>query len=144
MSTDMSDRFCEVYSRKHSNKMVFIPMKNKGHEGGCRNVGIDYKLDCEYYMFIDGDDWLYNENCLQTLYDNVKDDMPDVLIYCLTQLKNGKYINVIPPKFDWASNNIAFKYSSACTKIIRYNKIQYFLENCDHAADTYFSMKIFN
>lgn len=39
---------------------------------------------------------------------------------------------------------IAFKYSSACTKIVRSEKIQRFLENCDHAADTYWSMKIFD
>ena len=144
LSTDSSDKFCEVYARKYSDKIKYIQMKSKGHEGGCRNAGIKYKVNCEYYMFIDGDDWLYNDKCLQTLYNNVKNEMPDVLLYCLTQLKNNKYRNAIPPKFDWTSNHLAFKYSSACTKIIRHNKIQYFLENCDHAADTYFSMKIFN
>ena len=39
-------------------------MDKKGHEGGARNKGIDYPIDCEYYMFIDSDDFLKNDEIL--------------------------------------------------------------------------------
>jgi len=42
MSTDMSDKVCEMYSRLHSDKIVFIRNTTKKYPGGCRNIAIDY------------------------------------------------------------------------------------------------------
>ena len=144
LSTDGSDRICEQYAAKFPDKVTFIRMKKKGHEGGCRNAGIDCPIDCEYYMFVDGDDWLKDDTCLQRLHDYVAEDRPDVLIYCLTMLRNGKYHDVIMPTFDWKPELIGFKYSSACTKLVKKEKMRRFLENCDHAADTWWTMRIFD
>ena len=146
LSTDLSDKFCEMYSRKYPDKIAFIKMKYKGHEGGARNTGILYDIQCEYYMFIDGDDFLYNNNCLQILYNYYLKTNSDVIIYKMIKYDTFKnmYIKINVPKFSWNSNNLAIGYSSACGKIIKQNIIEYFLEGCDHAADTYQHLKILN
>jgi hypothetical protein len=95
-------------------------------------------------MFIDSDDFLKDNNVLKFLFESTESKKYDVIIYGLREMKNGKENDILPPVFNWDVNNIAFKYSSACTKIVKSKFIKKFLENCDHAADTYWSMRIFN
>lgn len=121
-----------------------IKLDKKGHEGGARNKGIDYPIDCEYYMFVDSDDFLKDNSVLHFLYDSTDNKKNDVVIYGLREMKNGRENDILPPEFNWDIKNISFKYSSACTKIVRSSMMKKFLENCDHAADTYWSMRIFN
>lgn len=59
-STDMSYEFAKMYERKYPDKMVVLRAETKRYAGGCRNIGIDYPLDCEYYYFLDSDDFLCN------------------------------------------------------------------------------------
>jgi glycosyltransferase involved in cell wall biosynthesis len=54
-------------------------MNEKGHEGGCRNMGIDYPIDCEYYYFIDSDDYLYDNEVLKDVFKKINNNYPDVL-----------------------------------------------------------------
>ena len=142
MSTDNSDKIAEIYSRRYPDKFTFLRMDYKGHEGGARNKGIDYPIDCEYYYFMDSDDEFYTHEALKILYVNVKNDYPDVLLFKMMEEKNGVQRIIPQPKFEWTSNVLAQYYNSASTKIVRYNKIQKFLECCDHAADSYQWMKV--
>lgn len=142
LSTDNSDKIAEIYAKRYPDKFTFLRMKEKGHEGGCRNYGIDFPINCEYYYFIDSDDLLYSEHSLQKIYINVKNDFPDVLLFKMIEEKNNKERIIPQPKFDWKSNLLSQSWNSACTKVVRSNKIQKFLENCDHAADSYQWMKV--
>lgn len=138
MSTDMSDKFCEMYARQHPDKITFLRMDKKGHEGGCRNAGIDYPIKCKYYYFIDSDDYLMDNSVLEKCKNELIKEFPDILFVRMLQIdKNGK--TIIPqPTFKWTNLNLFLSgFNSACIKFIKADKIQKFLENCDHAADVY-------
>ena len=91
MSTDGSDKFCEMYARKHSDKIIFQRLKKKGYAGAARNVGLDYKIDSSYTWFIDSDDWMYDNNVLKRIYDTIiKNEYPDVVRCSLKHLFSNK------------------------------------------------------
>lgn len=136
LSTDKSDRIAEIYAKRYPNKFTFLRMEEKGHEGGCRNKGIEYPIDCEYYYFIDSDDYLYTNESLNIMFKNVINDKPDILLFNIMQLKKDKYIPVLSKPFTTQSDELALIYGSACTKIIKSDKIIKFQPGCDHAADT--------
>lgn len=71
MSTDLSDKFCEMYARKYPDKIVFHRLEKKGYAGACRNWGLKYQIDCDYILFVDSDDWLYNKEVLNQLYNSI-------------------------------------------------------------------------
>lgn len=80
ISTDFSDKLCELYSRRYSDKIIYHQLTTKGYAGACRNWGIDYNLKSQYTWFIDSDDWLYDENVLENIYDNIIEyDYPDIV-----------------------------------------------------------------
>ena len=80
LSTDLSDKFCEMYAEKYPNKIIFHQLKKKGYAGACRNKALDYKLDSDYVFFIDSDDWLYDKNSLENLYNTIlKNKNPDLI-----------------------------------------------------------------
>ena len=141
LSTDGSDKFCEMYSRKYPDKIVLLKMKDKGHEGGARNMGINYKkILSRYTYFVDGDDMLYNNNVLQILYNNLKDTDLDILLFNMIQLIGNQYVqhgnkNEIFVKD--SRNNALTKWNSASSKAVKSTFITPFLENCDHGADAY-------
>lgn len=64
MSTDLSDKICEMYERKHTDKIKFIRVKEKSLAGKCRNIGIDYPINSQYTLFVDADDMLNGNNAL--------------------------------------------------------------------------------
>ena len=91
MSTDGSDKFCEMYARNHSDKIIFHQLKKKGYAGTARNVGLDYKIDSSYTWFIDSDDWMYDNNVLKRIYDTIiKNEYPDVVRCSLKHLFSDK------------------------------------------------------
>lgn len=58
-------------AEKYDN-IICIDPKVKLFNGGARNVGIKYKIDSKYTLFLDNDDWFDNENVFQQIYDNAK------------------------------------------------------------------------
>ena len=137
MSTDLSDKFCEMYARKYPDKIVFIKSTQKKYAGGCRNIGINYSLLCDYYFFIDGDDYLYSNNVLNIL-KNAAHQKHGVIIFQYIKEKNGNYIKCAFPKFETVKNRLANSmWGAGWTKIIQSKYIKLFLENCSHGEDTY-------
>ena len=41
LSTDESDKFCQMYAKKHSKKIIYHQLSKKGYAGACRNWAID-------------------------------------------------------------------------------------------------------
>lgn len=67
MSTDMSDKFCQSYARKYPSKITFLSTNKKLYAGGARNIGLKYQINCKYVLFVDSDDWLFNNKILENL-----------------------------------------------------------------------------
>lgn len=141
MSTDMSDKVCEMYSRLHSDKIVFIRNTTKKYPGGCRNIAIDYQLDAEYYFAIDGDDTLYDNTSLQKLYEYSQRTHDDVIVFnWIFEHLNGYQKN--SPSFkctlEYAFTHLAnCPWCGAPLKIIKNSIIEKQLEHCAFGEDTW-------
>ena len=80
LSTDRSFQLAKIYERRDPEHFAVVQLSKKMYAGGCRNLGMDYPVDCEYMCFVDSDDYYYSKDSLLKLYDSVKDDMPDVIL----------------------------------------------------------------
>lgn len=118
-----------------------IKVDKKGHEGGARNKGIDYPIDCEYYYFVDSDDYLHDKDVLKDVNKTLLKNFPDILFIKMMMFfdSNPSKKHVISqPKFRYDNINLFLSgFNSACIKFVRSTKIVKFLEDCDHAADVY-------
>lgn len=72
LSTDGSDKFCEMYARKYSNKIVYLQVKEKHYAGAARNLALKYNLNSKFVLFLDGDDEFTNNGVFQNIYDYLK------------------------------------------------------------------------
>ena len=83
----------KIYKYKVDNRITIISKKNGGLSSA-RNEGIKHAKG-EYIMFIDGDDFLADGNCLNDLAKILKDSKPDVIQYVMSQYfeKNNKVID---------------------------------------------------
>lgn len=141
MSTDLSDKFCEMYARKHPDKITFIRMSYKGHEGGCRNIGIGYPIFSKFTYFVDGDDYLYDKYVLDKIYNVIQSSKYDIYLVNMVQLTLD---NKIIPNGDFNQHFLISnlymslsRWNSASAKFIRSSILEYFLEQCDHGADAF-------
>ena len=142
LSTDMSDKFCQMYARKYPKKIHFVQATEKRYAGGCRNIGIDFPLDCEYYMYVDGDDYLYSKECLSILYHATK-DFPGVIVWKWVIEKNGTITSKNFIQFEKLKNRLANGlWGGVCGKAIHSKYNQKFLEKCCHGEDTYQWLKV--
>lgn len=146
LSTDMSDKFCEMYARKYPKKIHFIQVTEKRYAGGCRNIGIDFQLSSQYTLFVDGDDYLTNANSLMTIYKSIVSSMPDVLLFNWCQDRNGKIERRQTYKFeDFTECRLAAcNWNSTWSKAVRTEFVQKCLENCMHGEDTYAWLKLYS
>lgn len=76
-STDRSPDICEEYSKKDSRYKTLH--KENGGQSTARNQGVKIAKG-DYLMFIDSDDFLTNNNCLQIIFNGLRTS-PDVLAY---------------------------------------------------------------
>lgn len=144
MSSDMSYAFAKMYERRYPDKIIVKQASSKIYAGGCRNIGIDYPIECEYYYFIDSDDYLYSNTSLKQIEDSLL-TKPDVLLLGYAHDVNGKIIvpQYIRHKFNEKSTSLArTPWNAPWAKVIKSTSIEYFLENCMRAEDTYQFLKI--
>lgn len=86
LSTDGSDKICEEYMARFPQKITFIKADTKCHEGGCRNIGMEYSnVSSEYTYFVDGDDELYCKDALKMMYEHAKDKEYDIILVGIVQ-----------------------------------------------------------
>lgn len=138
LSTDCSDKFCEAYERIYPDKLKLLRLDKKGYAGGARNAGIKYsKVESEYILFVDSDDWLIDSTALNRVFDQLKKcNFPDMLLY----------------KYKWSNNTFPIQekvfnkdsdfllssgYNSIHSHIIKTEKQPYFLEGTNFAEDIY-------
>lgn len=74
-----TDNTLNVVKDNITDKYKVISQKNKG-AGMARNAGIEIARG-KYITFMDSDDFLYNEYCLEKIASLVKEQSPDVVTY---------------------------------------------------------------
>lgn len=152
-SKDKSGNVCDEYK---SDKVIVIHKENAG-VSSARNVGIK-KSTGDYIMFMDADDFLANDMCLNILNDSLRNN-PDVLLYKMKYYydKIDKYI-LLPDypnlnydnKFETLYNLIKYnKLSiSPCDKIIKASILKnsdiLFDETLKHLEDADWSLRLYN
>ena len=80
-STDLSPEIIKELIEKHPGIITLdiLPEKS-GYPGGTRNYLIDRYSDGEYTLFMDSDDWLHDDGCLQKIYNAaINGNMPDAI-----------------------------------------------------------------
>lgn len=121
MSTDNSVEIIKEYP------FHLIENKQKRYNGGTRNVGILYPIESKYTLFIDSDDWFYDEDVFQNLYEHLQKNPVD----CLTLPYHIHYKN-FEEDFPLKRNDIKTLVWDACgacwTKCIKTELIRLFPE----------------
>jgi glycosyltransferase involved in cell wall biosynthesis len=144
LSTDLSMKFAEMYARKYPDNFTVISAGKKRYAGGCRNFGIDYPIDCEYYYFMDSDDYLRDKNALMKLYNAAKDLKTDFFIFNWAQDREGVVTDRHLSDFEIYRYRLAnCPWCATWSRIVRSDKIERFLEaGCMFGEDTYQLLKL--
>lgn len=115
MSTDNS---VEVAKRLLKPPHKVIELKQKRLNGGSRNEGYLYVSDdTDYIYYVDSDDWLFDNNCLEKINDHLQ-KQPDVLFVGLASFKNGKTKRDRIPQYKDRYEAIQ-GWSGSCGKVIK-------------------------
>lgn len=121
-STDNSVEFIKKYP------FNLVELKEKRYNGGARNIGIDYPIESEYTLFLDSDDWFYDEDVLKNIHKRLKKNPVD----CLSLSYHIHYDNY-EEDFPLERNDVKTLVWDACgacwTKCIRSSLIRKFPEN---------------
>ena len=89
-STDRSGKICDAFARQDSRIQV-VHQENRGLSGA-RNAGIRQATG-EYLMFLDSDDYWYDENILAALAHRLKKTNPDVLCFNYVKFSSEGFDN---------------------------------------------------
>ena len=95
-----------------------IELKQKRLNGGARNEAyLHLSEDVDYVYYVDSDDWLLNEKCLETINNKLQTN-PDVLFVGMSQYKNFDTTTCFIP--DYKDKYDAIKgWSGSCGKVIK-------------------------
>lgn len=152
-STDDSLSKIEKYN---SNDNVKILSKKNGGLSSARNYGIKHATG-EYLMFIDGDDFLYDNSCLKKLIKEINNSKSDIIQYKMVQYYDKKKKFIFTKKFPdirvkekidvLKSLNCASQISvSACDKLIKTSLLKdnnLYFEDGLLSEDVLWSLKLY-
>lgn len=69
--TDGTEKIIRDWQAEHTDVNMTLLYSQSKTPGGARNVGLD-NAEGEYILFVDGDDWLVNNNAMTILYNAVQ------------------------------------------------------------------------
>lgn len=97
VSTDNSRNKILELDRNNPDKICYMFLEDKKFNGGSRNIGIETTFfKSEYTMFIDGDDWFVDNNCLQDIYNLIQqNNMPDCIRLSYNLIKGNESTPII-------------------------------------------------
>ncbi len=122
-STDNSIEIIKKYDN-----IKLIQCKNKAFNGGSRNIGLK-KAQGQYVLFLDSDDWFYDENCFQKIYNTIiENNKPDCISLSYNCLigNNQSFQSLIR---NTPQNLVSSVFVACWTKCIKKELIQFFPEN---------------
>jgi glycosyltransferase involved in cell wall biosynthesis len=126
MSTDNTVNLIKEYNDE---RIYLIRLEEKRYNGGTRNVGIQAPLYSDYTLFLDSDDWFYNDIVLERINDTIiRNYMPD----CVSLSYNcliGENENLVSLKRNNRKELVESIYVACWTKCIKSSLIQLFPEN---------------
>ena len=97
-----------------------IELKQKRLNGGARNEGyLHLSDDVDYVYYVDSDDWLYDEHCLEKI-NNKLQTQPDVLFVGMASYKNDKLNTCFIPQYKDKYEAMQ-GWSGSCGKVIKKN-----------------------
>jgi glycosyltransferase involved in cell wall biosynthesis len=115
MSTDKSVELANSLLKKPHK---IIELKQKRLNGGARNEGyLHLSDDVDYVYYVDSDDWLYDEHCLEKINDRLQ-GQPDVLFVGMAKFKNDKLETCFIPQYKDKYDAIQ-GWSGSCGKVIK-------------------------
>ena len=128
LSTDNSFQKVKELAKKYNN-IICIEPKKKSWIGGARNIGIHADIESEYTLFVDNDDFMSSNNCLESIYKTIKEN-PDVDCVRLSYYFVQGYIkSKVELKEDNPKDLVNSVYIAPWTKCIKSNLIVDFPEN---------------
>lgn len=119
-STDNTPEICDEYKLHYPDKIKVIHQENKG-QSYARNVAIN-EAQGEYILFVDGDDFLFNDDVLQKINNEI--DGADVISFNWTEFYDGHNLNCKKKAVEL--NDIDTIYDSGkgyLTDAMKYNKL---------------------
>ena len=103
---------------KDYDKLKIIKLKQKRLNGGARNEGyLHLSDDVDYVYYVDSDDWLYNNECLEKINGRLQ-SKPDVLFVGMARYKNSKLETCFIPQYKDKYEAIE-GWSGSCGKVIK-------------------------
>ena len=128
LSDDKTFDIVENIALSYDNIRCIRPDK-KLYIGGARNIGIDYEIDSDYTLFVDNDDWMNDDKCLEYIHESIiQNNYPDCirLPYYFVQKDKKQLIglNETTPK-----DLVNSLYIAPWTKCIKSELIVKFPEN---------------
>lgn len=84
-STDRSGRICDEYS---DTEQISIIHKANGGISSARNAGIEI-MKGQFVIFIDSDDYLYDNYCLKNIYEQIEKFQNDVVLFTVKDIVLG-------------------------------------------------------
>lgn len=133
MSTDRTADIVKEYTKNNEN-IEFFQLEEKGYSGTARNVGYrNTGFESEYTWFIDGDDWLYQNSCLQTIFDTVIEEKVDAIFFDAihfpsNNIVKNKPINLFSKDFSYCAHQLY---------MVKSNIVQPYLDGCSYGEDVY-------
>ena len=128
MSTDNSVNIIKEYAMKDI-RITLIENKEKRWNGGSRNVGINQKILTDYTLFLDSDDWFYDNKCLENLKNAIIDNnYPDCIRLPYVFLQ-GNYQKKVMLNEDNPKDLVNSLYVAPWTKCIKSKLAVKFPEN---------------
>lgn len=99
-------------------KMKVVQLKQKRLNGGARNEAyLHLSDDVDYVYYVDSDDWLYDEYCLEKI-NNKLQTQPDVLFVGMASYKKDKLNTCFIPRYKDKYEAIQ-GWSGSCGKVIK-------------------------
>lgn len=127
---DMStDNTLDKIKKFNDDRILLIKLEEKRYNGGTRNVGIQVPYKSDYTLFLDCDDWFYNDKCLELINDTIiKNNKPDCvsLSYRFEMGVGGQDVILDTKTPEELVNRV---YIAPWTKCIKSKLIQLFPEN---------------
>ena len=118
MSTDNSVEIAKEYQSKYEDKIKIIELRQKRLNGGARNEGYLYlSKDVDYVYYVDSDDWLYNDICLEKI-NNKLQSYPDILFVGMAKFKKNKLETCFTPQYKDKYEAMQ-GWSGSCGKVIK-------------------------
>ncbi len=116
-------------------------MEHKGCAGGCRNVGLQQGVKSKYTYFVDSDDFLYDSNSIQRIYDASKSN-PDLIECRIVKLVGNKCTPADFPKDPAAILQLGTGPCKHCINS-KFDRIP-FVENRAKSNDMLWGIRVFD